>query len=114
MSFVGCLILAFIGSDLSPVPTSQNSSIPPSTSTTSSLSAPIQKGWSKQNLKNGERRAWTRGRDGWSPVVGNSSSNVGGASTGLGSGVVEGSGEIRFVLVPPSPPPKKKKKDMKN
>jgi hypothetical protein len=45
------------------------------------------KGWSKQNLKAGERSAWTRGRDGWSGV------GVG----GYGS-MVEGSGEVRFVI----------------
>ena len=31
-----------------------------------------QKGWSKQNLRPGERSAWTRGRDGWSGVEGSS------------------------------------------
>ncbi|KAJ3511622.1 hypothetical protein NLJ89_g3990 [Agrocybe chaxingu] len=31
---------------------------------------PVQKGWSKQNLRPGERTAWTRGRDGWSGVEG--------------------------------------------
>ena len=57
------------------------------------------KSWSKQNLKNGERSAWSRGRDGWSPVVGNNATDVGGASTGgKGPGMVEGNGEIRFVL----------------
>ena len=59
-----------------------------------------QKGWSKQNLKSGERRAWTRGRDGWSPVVGSNTSDVGGdaSTSGKGSGMVEGNGEVRFVL----------------
>lgn len=70
-----------IGSDPTPLSTS--------------LPAVTQEGWSKQNLKSGERRAWTRGRDGWSPVIGCNTSNVGGASTGLG--IVEGTGEIRFV-----------------
>jgi hypothetical protein len=63
------------------------------------MPAAPQKGWSKQNLRSGERRAWTRGRDGWSPVAGSNTSDVGGASTGgKGSGMVEGNGEIRFVL----------------
>lgn len=37
-------------------------------------------GWGKSNLKSGERKAWTRGRDGW-------------------SGVAEG-GDVRSVLLP--------------
>jgi len=28
-----------------------------------------QSGWGKSNLKSGERKAWTRGRDGWSGVA---------------------------------------------
>ena len=53
----------------------------------SSASVPPQKGWSKQNLRPGERSAWTRGRDGWSGV------GVGGHGS-----MVEGSGEVRFVF----------------
>jgi hypothetical protein len=37
-------------------------------------------GWGKSNLKSGERKAWTRGRDGW-------------------SGIAEG-GDVRFVFFP--------------
>ena len=39
-------------------------------------------GWSKANLKSGERVAWTRGRDGWSAVT------------------ADGSGSVRSVLRP--------------
>ena len=100
----------FTGSDPAPhsTPASQNSSIPtsasastfsfPISSSSSSVSTTPQKGWSKQNLKKGERSAWTRGRDGWSPVVGSNSTDEGGSSTGgKDSGKVEGNGEIRFV-----------------
>ena len=37
------------------------------------------------------------GRDDWSPVVGNVTSVVEGASVRRGSGIIEGNGEIRFV-----------------
>lgn len=33
-------------------------------------------GWSKANLRPGERRAWTRGRDGWSGVVDDGTGDV--------------------------------------
>jgi hypothetical protein len=59
----------------------------PSSASSSSAFAHPHKGWSKQNLRAGERSAWTRGRDGWSGV------GVG----GYGS-MVEGSGEVRFVF----------------
>ena len=88
--------------------TSRNASIPAlayaptfsfSISSSSSLlpliAAP-QKRWSRQNLKNGERSPQTRGED-WSPVVGNVTSVVEGASVRRGSGIIEGNGEIRFV-----------------
>ncbi|KAF8805325.1 hypothetical protein BYT27DRAFT_7169455 [Phlegmacium glaucopus] len=95
--------------------TGQSASIPasasastfsfPVSSSASALPTAPQKGWSKQNLKNGERSAWTRGRDGWSPVAGSNASSIGGGSTGgQGSGgMVEGSGEISnltFSLAP--------------
>ena len=43
----------------------------------------LLKSWpgSKHNLRNGEGCAWTRGMDGWSPVVGSNASDVEGAST---------------------------------
>ena len=109
-SFTSCVIwLTSIGSDPAPHSTSpiaESDSIPASASastvpipvSSSSLLVAPQKGWSKQNLKNGERRAWTRGRDGWSPVVGSSAGNVGASTNGKGSGMVEGNGEIRFVF----------------
>ncbi|KAL0573022.1 hypothetical protein V5O48_008933 [Marasmius crinis-equi] len=34
----------------------------------STNATPVTAGWSKGNLKSGERAAWTRGRDGWSGV----------------------------------------------
>jgi hypothetical protein len=40
-------------------------------------------GWSKTNLKTGERVAWTRGRDGWSAAV-----------------TPDGGGDIRSVVAP--------------
>jgi hypothetical protein len=43
-------------------------------------------GWSKANLKSGERVAWTRGRDGWTGVAAN------------------GAGDIRSVVAPPVAP----------
>ena len=64
-----------------------SSSSSPSSASSSSGFAHPHKGWSKQNLRAGERSAWTRGRDGWSGV------GVG----GYGS-MVEGSGEVRFVF----------------
>ena len=30
---------------------------------------PYRTGWGKSNLKSGERKAWTRGRDGWSGIA---------------------------------------------
>ena len=69
----------------------------PNSSSSSLLPAAPQEGEFK-NLKNGEKSPWTRGREEWSPVVGNNTSDVEGASTGRrGSGMVEGNGEIRFV-----------------
>ena len=50
----------------------------------SSIAAAMIKGWSKQNLRNGERSAWTRARDGSNEPVGGSR--------------VDGSGEVRFVF----------------
>jgi hypothetical protein len=105
-SLVCTILISFLSTGLDPIPLSVSSttsipasvsastfSFPISTSSSSLLATP-QKGWSKQNLKIGERNAWTRGRDGWSPVVSSNPSNVG-ASTG--SGTAEGHGEIRFV-----------------
>ncbi|TFK64178.1 hypothetical protein BDN72DRAFT_861568 [Pluteus cervinus] len=43
-------------------------------------------GWSKTNLKPGERMAWTRGRDGWSPVGSASTSGNGNNGSVWGSG----------------------------
>jgi len=93
----------FGGSDPVPhsaYPTGQSASVQDSVSVSTPPSQPTvpQKGWSKQNLKSGERCAWTRGRDGWSPVGSNAS--TGG---GKGSGAVEGNGEISnltFSLAP--------------
>ncbi|KAF8177855.1 integral peroxisomal membrane peroxin-domain-containing protein [Pholiota molesta] len=56
------------------------------TSSSSSISPP-QKGWSKQNLRPGERTGWTRGRDGWN----------GGGPGGSGN-IAEGSGEVSSNL----------------
>jgi len=64
-----------------------SSSSSSSSASSSSAFAHPHKGWSKQNLKAGERGAWTRGRDGWSGV----------GMGGYGS-MVEGSGEVRFVF----------------
>ncbi|KAF9474279.1 hypothetical protein BDN70DRAFT_815947 [Pholiota conissans] len=55
--------------------------------TSSSSVAPAQKGWSKQNLRPGERTGWTRGRDGWN----------GGGPGGSGN-IVEGSGAVSSNL----------------
>ena len=38
-------------------------------------------GWGKANLKHGERKGWTRGKDGWSAVA------------------EDGSGDVRSVLI---------------
>lgn len=95
-----------LGSGVAPYsasPTGQSASIPASgsgssfsvSSSSASLPAALQKGWSKQNLKNGERSGWTRGRDGWSPVIGTNAST---GAKGL-PGVVDGNGEVRFVLL---------------
>ena len=79
-SFPVCIIYSInLGSDPAPLATA-NTPVP----------AAPHKGWSKQNLKNEERSAWTRGRDGWSPVV----------ASNTGAGMVENNGEIRLV---PSP-----------
>jgi len=75
---------------------------PPATA----VGAAPQKGWNKQNLRNGERSAWTRGRDGWSGVgPGSSSTAVGGSSTSPGGGgnVAASEGEVSnltFSLAP--------------
>ncbi|KAF9525859.1 hypothetical protein CPB83DRAFT_858754 [Crepidotus variabilis] len=74
-----------------PVPASPDpSGAPPPLNTTggSTSSGALQKGWSKQNLRVGERTAWTRGRDGWSGIAGG-----GGGISG-----VEGSGEVSSNL----------------
>jgi len=68
------------------IATTMGASSSSSTSSASSSSAFPHKGWSKQNLRAGERSAWTRGRDGWNGV------GVGGHGS-----MVEGSGEVRFV-----------------
>ena len=39
-------------------------------------SAPTDAGWSKDNLRPVERKAWTRGRDGWSGVADDGSGDV--------------------------------------
>ena len=57
----------------------------------STLPTASQNCLSKQNLKNGERSNWIRGRDGWSLIVSSDAGDVGGTSTGgRESGMVEG------------------------
>ncbi|KIM41141.1 hypothetical protein M413DRAFT_445856 [Hebeloma cylindrosporum] len=58
----------------------------------STSSVQPQKGWSKQNLRPGERSAWTRGRDGWSGV------GVGGYGSLVEGGEV--SSNLTFSLAP--------------
>ncbi|PPQ82009.1 hypothetical protein CVT25_014661 [Psilocybe cyanescens] len=63
---------------------------------TSSGFLPPQKGWSKLNLRPGERSAWTRGQDGWS-------GSGGGGGGPDGSGVEVGgevSSNLTFSLAP--------------
>jgi len=55
----------------------------------SAIAAAMLKGWSKQILRNGERGAWTRARDGSNEPVGESR--------------VDGSGEVGFVFSAFSP-----------
>lgn len=43
-------------------------------------------GWSKANLRPGERRAWTRGRDGWSGVADDGTGDVSNLTFSLSSG----------------------------
>ncbi|KAF8881838.1 hypothetical protein CPB84DRAFT_1817224 [Gymnopilus junonius] len=58
---------------------------------------PMQKkGWSKANLRHGERSGWTRGRDGWSGVGGGGA--IGGADAVEGGGEV--SSNLTFSLAP--------------
>lgn len=58
---------------------------PAGTGTTSPTEADgtmlVDVGWSKGNLKPGERKGWTRGRDGWSAVA------------------EDGSGDVRSVVI---------------
>ncbi|KAF8157824.1 hypothetical protein B0H34DRAFT_706258 [Crassisporium funariophilum] len=62
----------------------------------SGVTAPVR-GWSKLNLRIGERGGWTRGRDGWT--------SVGGGGAGAVAGAVEGdrgevSSNLTFSLAP--------------
>ncbi|KAL4251207.1 Peroxisomal Membrane Protein PEX28-32 [Abortiporus biennis] len=43
-------------------------------------------GWNKLNLKPGERRPWTRGRDGWSPIAEDGSGDVSNLTFSLSPG----------------------------
>ena len=79
-SFLGVLgdsYVLIIVTNLGPIPPDSPTLIattmgPSSSSTAASAlhSSHPQKGWNKQNLRPGERSAWTRGRDGWSGVEG--------------------------------------------
>ncbi|KAF5317834.1 hypothetical protein D9619_012638 [Psilocybe cf. subviscida] len=62
---------------------------------TTATVGPPQRGWSKQNLRPGERAGWTRGRDGWN--------GVGGGGDASGSGFDEPgavSSNLTFSLAP--------------
>jgi len=63
-----------IATTMGPSLSSSFSTSPSSTAASSLHSSHPQKGWSEQNLRPGERSAWTRGRDGWSGVEGSSGS----------------------------------------
>ncbi|KAI0953550.1 hypothetical protein AcW1_007738 [Taiwanofungus camphoratus] len=60
----------------------------PSASTSSSSEdiASLDAGWGKAYLKPGERKAWTRGRDGWSGVSDDGSGDVSNLTFSLSSG----------------------------
>ncbi|KAI0647835.1 integral peroxisomal membrane peroxin-domain-containing protein [Trametes meyenii] len=61
----------------------------PGTAGGASEEAPHAEGsWGKANLKPGERRAWTRGRDGWSGVSDDGSGEVSNLTFSLGTGWV--------------------------
>ncbi|KAH9480863.1 hypothetical protein JR316_0007465 [Psilocybe cubensis] len=70
-----------------------------SSSSSSSMFLPPQKGWSKLNLRPGERGAWTRGQDGWSGSGGGGSANADGGTVEVGVGG-EVSSNLTFSLAP--------------
>ena len=61
-----------IATTMGPSTSSSFSTSSSSTAGSAFHSSHPQKGWSKQNLRQSERSAWTRGRDGWSGVEGSS------------------------------------------
>ncbi|KAI0373668.1 hypothetical protein BV20DRAFT_962230 [Pilatotrama ljubarskyi] len=58
----------------------------PGTTNSSEEKSKTEGSWSKTHLKPGERKAWTRGRDGWSGVPGDGTSEVSNLTFSLGPG----------------------------